>query len=508
MGEWPLVGREEELRVVVGALSGAGPYRGVVIAGRAGVGKSRLAREAVAAAAPVGWVVRWVVGTVTSRSIPLGAFAAWTDGLDGNPLALVRQVIAAITDGAGNAPVLVAVDDAHLLDDLSAFVLHQLVLQGVARVVATIRTGESLPDAVTALWKDRHLQRLELQALSRTDVEELLVAALGAPVDDDVGQRMWELSRGNALFVRQLVDQECAAGRLSLTAGSWRWCGPVEVSASLIALVELQIGAVPDAVCEVVDLIAVGEPLERSALAAAVDAEVLEEAERLGLITLSGDDAGSAVRVGHPLYGEVRLAQCGGLRRRRLRGTIAAALTRPGVEPPSDPLRLGLLWLDSDLPANPDLYLSAARTAFLRMDFGNAERLSAAAIAAGVGTTAQLLHAHALILLVRSAEAEAELAELDIGELPASLRGQYLLVRSANLLWPMADRQAARQLIEEAMHDADSESQSTVRTARSIRARSGRMPSGGHRDAVLGAARQPRRSAGGVPGVGRHHGAG
>jgi DNA-binding CsgD family transcriptional regulator len=466
MGEWPLVGRGEELRLVAGALSGAEQYGGVVIAGRAGVGKSRLAQEAVAAA--MGTVVRWVVGTVTSRSIPLGAFAAWTDGLDGNPLALVCQVIAAITEGAGGASVVVAVDDAHLLDDLSAFVLHQLVLQGVAQVVATIRTGEPLPDAVTALWKDGHLQRLELQTLSRADVDELLAAVLGAPVDDVVGQRMWELSRGNALFVRQLVDQERAAGRLRLTAGSWQWCGPVEVSESLIALVELQIGAVPDAVCEVVDLVAVGEPLERSALAAAVSTEVLEEAERRGLITLSGSEAGAVVRVGHPLYGEVRLARCGGLRRRRLRGTIAEALTLPGVEPPCDPLRLGLLWLDSDLPANPDLYLRAARAAFLRMDFGNAERLSAAALAAGAGTTAHLLHAHALILLVRSPEAEAELAALDVEELPASLRARYLLVRSANLLWPMADPRSARELIEDAMHSADSESQSTVRTARSL----------------------------------------
>ena len=62
-GVWPLMGRGEELGVISGVLSGAGEYRGVVIAGQAGVGKSRLAREAVAEAAPrvrrcAGWWVR------------------------------------------------------------------------------------------------------------------------------------------------------------------------------------------------------------------------------------------------------------------------------------------------------------------------------------------------------------------------------------------------------------------------------------------------------------------
>ena len=44
---WPLIGRIDELRFIAAAArSGDGP-RGVVIAGGAGVGKTRLAREAV-----------------------------------------------------------------------------------------------------------------------------------------------------------------------------------------------------------------------------------------------------------------------------------------------------------------------------------------------------------------------------------------------------------------------------------------------------------------------------
>jgi hypothetical protein len=54
------------------------------------------------------------------------AFARWADDTDTSPLALARKVFAGLTAGMHGAPLLVFVDDAHLLDDLSALILHQL----------------------------------------------------------------------------------------------------------------------------------------------------------------------------------------------------------------------------------------------------------------------------------------------------------------------------------------------------------------------------------------------
>ena len=149
MQAWPLSGRAEELKAISDVLFGDGEYSGVAIAGAAGVGKTRLAREAVAAASKLGWEVRWVAGTVAAQSIPLGAFTQWADRLNGHPLQLVGSVIAAVAATTSNAPVVVAVDDAHWLDNLSAFVMQQLVLRGAAKVIAIIRTGAPTPDAVT-----------------------------------------------------------------------------------------------------------------------------------------------------------------------------------------------------------------------------------------------------------------------------------------------------------------------------------------------------------------------
>lgn len=241
------MGRAEELHLIGEALGGA-EYKGLVIAGAAGVGKTRLAREAASVATEAGWAVRRVAGTATGRAVMLGAFARWAGVVDttsASPLALVRNVFAGLADGTNGAPLLVLVDDAHLLDDLSALILHQLVLQDVASVIATIRSGEPTPDAVRALWKDSLLRRLELQPLSRIETESLLQTVLDGPVSPDCLERLWKLSQGNVLYLRHLVEHLRQLGSLSPVDGEWRWAGTLSASPSLVELVEEQIGAVP-----------------------------------------------------------------------------------------------------------------------------------------------------------------------------------------------------------------------------------------------------------------------
>jgi hypothetical protein len=106
---------------------------------------------------------------------------------------------------------------------LSAVLVHQLVLRRAARVVLTLRTGETAPDAVTALWKDGHLSRLELQPLAPDETATLVEGTLGGPVDSLAVRRLWSITQGNALYLRQLVDGELEASRLHQVAGVWLW---------------------------------------------------------------------------------------------------------------------------------------------------------------------------------------------------------------------------------------------------------------------------------------------
>lgn len=459
---WPLTGRGEELRVVREALCDD-DRKGIVLAGLPGVGKTRLARAAAEMAMDAGWVVRRVAGTATGRHVTLGAFARWADSTDTSPLKLARKVLAELAAGTRGAPLLVVVDDAHLLDDLSALVVHQLVLQEMAAVIVTIRTGETAPDAVTALWKDAMLRRLELQPLSRKESDQLLQVVLGGPVAGDCAERMWRLTRGNVLFLHHLVDHECESGRLAEVRGEWRWAGTPSASPSLVELVEQQIGAVPDDVLEVVDLVAVAEPIGRELLMTLAAPQAIEAAEERELITAAS--TGDAVCVGHPLYSEIRLNRCGPMRLRRLRGQAATAMARTAA---GDPLRLGLLWLESDLPPNAAVLSRAAKVAASRLDLILAERLCREVIAAQPSAKAKLLLAHVLFMQEKAGAAQDVLDTLGPDESAAQGSLTGVTLRAAMLMWPLRKPDDAVALIDAALAPGDDDRQQILRTFRAV----------------------------------------
>ena len=143
---WPLTGRSEEMRLIEAAIS-ASDLSGLVVRGPAGVGKSRVVREALDSAASKGCDICWAVGTSSAQALPLGAFASWAPPTVTDRLQLVRGVIESLTSTSEGTTVVVGVDDVHLLDDLSIFVLHQIVARRAAKVVLTVRDGEPVPAA-------------------------------------------------------------------------------------------------------------------------------------------------------------------------------------------------------------------------------------------------------------------------------------------------------------------------------------------------------------------------
>ena len=128
---------------------------GILICGAAGVGKSRIAREALSAVASRGGETRWTAGSSSARAIPLGAFTAWAPSGVSDTVQLLQGVIESLTAAPSATAVVVGVDDVHLLDDLSTFVVHQIVQRGAAKVILTVRDGVPIPTAVQEIWKDR-----------------------------------------------------------------------------------------------------------------------------------------------------------------------------------------------------------------------------------------------------------------------------------------------------------------------------------------------------------------
>ena len=56
---------------------------------------------------------------------------------------------------------LLVVDDAHLLDELSTFVVQQLVQRDAAKVILTVVDGEPIPAAVQEISKVGRFDRLD-----------------------------------------------------------------------------------------------------------------------------------------------------------------------------------------------------------------------------------------------------------------------------------------------------------------------------------------------------------
>lgn len=206
-GEIPLMSREAEFGRILARLREPEPVA-FVLAGEAGVGKTRLATEvAKAAAADLGFATARAAATRSAAAIPFGPFARFLpEAARGDLLALLRQASDAILVRAGPArKLLLVVDDAQLLDDGSAALVHQLVQEQTCSVVASMRTPGQAPDPVTALWKDGLAERIDLSCWDEAQTEAVLAAVLGGPVARASVRRLWEVSRGNALYLRELL---------------------------------------------------------------------------------------------------------------------------------------------------------------------------------------------------------------------------------------------------------------------------------------------------------------
>lgn len=440
----PLTGRDSELATIRRTLGGTGKYSGVVIAGAAGVGKTSLAREVLRRAEASGERTNWIVGTESARPLPLGAFIGSLGDAMTDPLANVHRLINSFVAQQGRGRVLVGVDDAHLLDGLSALVVHQLAQSRGARLVVTVRTGGEEPDAVTALWKDGLLSRLDLVPLSDGSTRGLIERTLGGAVDSRSAHRFWKLTAGNALFLRQLLNDQVAAGRIRQVAGVWMWDDNVAVSPSLSDAVGRQLSCLTPQLASVVDTLSQCEPLPVDVLCDLVGRAELEDAEQMHLVSLERAGNTLMARLAHPLFGELRRAAAGQMYLSRIRGRLAQRLAKDADADMHATVRRGLLTLESDLDPNPELYLESARHAMTLLDLDLADRFATAAAEAGLGD-ALGVRAMNLVLLSRGDQAETALREIVERDEDGH---HWATIRAANLIWMLGRPKDAAAILD------------------------------------------------------------
>ena len=250
------VGREQVLKEMCELLTRPCDSRAglVVVSGEAGVGKTRLLEEfAIRAIGHDAIVLRGGRGahgnqfTCGPFAVALENYAADLPEADRTKLAgrypalarfvpslrsgvplqapaldplayqldIIPSIVQFLTDLARAKPVLLVLGDLNELDgvglDLIRYLNHladhvPLLMAGALRDV-DIEIDADLRRMAEAMTRERLWLRLELRCLSRRAADQLVRTLLpGAQVGDDILAEIYALSRGNPLFVRELVD--------------------------------------------------------------------------------------------------------------------------------------------------------------------------------------------------------------------------------------------------------------------------------------------------------------
>jgi len=419
---WPFVGRRDALATFATALADPG-CEAFSIYGPPGVGKTRLGDECLDAAEATG---RRVLRVTTDRStatvpfgavahlIPASALSAFVGDEAISPVAsarlfdAARQALAPV-GGETGAPVLL-LDDAHRLDGLSLAMIDHLMVHGALFVIATVVTGQPVPEAVTRWWRDERAMRVDLRELDQLGVDTLLHIALEGPLDAGASAELWGASRGNMLALRELVLGARSRQQLVRRDGVWCLDGSLGAPSRLREVVEARIGELEPTARAVLELLALCEPVGLAQLETAAGLTVLETLEEHSLITIRTDQRRESVHLAHPLHGQVLRAGLPTLRRRSILLTQAAMVEAWGARRREDTLRTATWRLEATGRADPALLLRAARLARYDHDFRNAAKLARAALAVEQSAAAGLVLGESLYNLGSFDEAERVLA--------------------------------------------------------------------------------------------------
>ncbi len=445
---WPLVGRHEELVLVTRELER--PLScGVIISGAPGVGKTRLRSETLQRLRDQGWLTREVTATRAAATIPFGPLAPLLpEAASLHPLDVLRQSVRELREERGEKRLVVSVDDAQLLDAASAALLHQLAGTQTASLLLTARSGELLPDPIMGLRREGVVGWIELQPLSRPEVEALLAQVLNGHIDARTLHQLGRLSQGNVLFLRELIEVGLSSGALAERDGVWRWEGEQVVARGPLDVIEERIRRLDDVQREMAEAVSLTEPLPLTVLETLGPRSVIRDLEQAAVVTTERDRRRWQVRLAHPLYAEALRARLTPLRRRELLGRLGDALEASALRRGDDLSRLALIRLEADQPMPAPTALAAAQRMLGLSRFDIVEKLARAALEAGGGFEAQIALSRALTGLRRSDEAQAV---LDDGRPATPEQMVELAVASAqNLHFGLGRAEDALRVLREA----------------------------------------------------------
>jgi DNA-binding CsgD family transcriptional regulator len=307
----------------------------LLVSGPAGIGKSCLVEHAIAQR-PGQSVCRLRAGP-SMRTSPYEGLSMMLPevmaGVGGDRVGVAQSVL---DHWAKVPPDIVYVDDVPNADPETLVVLFHVVQQGLSSLLITARDGEPIPGQVLALAEEGMLDTVRLGPLAEADIGALLREVLGGRVDGPTVRRLYDRSAGNPLLLRELVRGSVADGSLHERAGVWRWDASATAATGIEDLALANLSSLSPEASKLFDCLALlGDcpvPVVDRIAGAAAQRELLAQQ----VAELDSDE--DVLRVAHPLFAEVAVAQMGRIARHdRLRSLLIAL--RGSDLTPADQLR-------------------------------------------------------------------------------------------------------------------------------------------------------------------------
>jgi DNA-binding CsgD family transcriptional regulator len=372
------IGRIAEIAALRDFLASDGGV--LLVSGEAGVGKSRLVREAHALAAASGIVVLEGRAFQEDRALPFAPArdllrglvdrlgARETAALAGSCAADLALLLPELAPGespgqthldpdfakqhlfdcfsrllagaAGTSPHMLVIEDLHWADDASL----ELLLQQARRtaraprfLLLTYRSDEirpALAHFLATLDRERLAAEIELDRLDVSQVAAMLQAILDAaePVPAGLLHAIYSLTEGNPFFIEEVVTALSAKQRFLTEEGAWAECDwhLPQIPRSVYDAVRQRVAALSRPACDVLTLAAVtGRRFEFDLLAALLGypeealVELVKELVAAQLVVEEGCDR-FAFR--HALTREAVTAGLLDRERRRLHRRVADAI--------------------------------------------------------------------------------------------------------------------------------------------------------------------------------------
>lgn len=218
LGRAPLVSR------VARELSAESGSAGCLLIGAPGSGKSALMRHILSVYCRDCYVVQ-VRGSAFAGRTPFGALTFLLSDLEpdsaSHPVLILRGLTELIRRRAAGRTVILAVDNAEELDEFSAMVLSQMVLNRAASMLAAFRDFSAAPAEFMGLWREGALTRLDIGPLTTAECGQLAEAELQGPVSRTAIEELEHVSGGNPHQLVAAVADFRDSGRIRREEGVW-----------------------------------------------------------------------------------------------------------------------------------------------------------------------------------------------------------------------------------------------------------------------------------------------